>query len=145
MVGKCRVLKKPKNLNITVIRINSNGDSVNSRPCYQCTIMLKELNINKVYYSINNTIVHEKVADMISINSSNSWKFVDMMIYGAPSNTPDYYKYVISKMPVDIKKNNAELFVKCIDKEFVGCNYKMTKHYLILLYEEVELGRFNLI
>jgi hypothetical protein len=145
MVGNRRILKKPKNLNIMVIRINSNGELVNSRPCYQCTIMLKELEINKVYYSINNTIVHEKVVDMISINSSNSWKVVDMMIYGAPSNIPDYYKYVISKMPVDIKKNNANLFVNCIDKEFVGCNYKMTKIHLILLYEQTELGRFNLI
>ena len=54
-------------------------------------------------------------------------------------------KYVISKMPVDIKKNNANLFVNCIDKEFVGCNYKMTKIHLILLYEQTELGRFNLI
>jgi hypothetical protein len=128
-----------------VIRINANGELVNSRPCYQCTIMLKELGINKVYYSINNKIVHEKVADMISINSSNSWKLVDMILHGAPSNIPDYYKYVISKMPKDIKKNNAELFVKCIDKEFIGCNYKMTKHYLILLYDETELGKFNLI
>ncbi len=145
MVGLCRVLKKPKNLNIMVIRINSNGELANSRPCYQCTIMLKELGINKVYYSINNTIIHEKVADMISINSSNSWKLVDMMLYGAPSNTLDYYKYVIQKMPKDIKKNNAELFVNCIKNEFIGCNYKMTKHYLILLYDEIELGKFNLI
>jgi hypothetical protein len=128
-----------------VIRINANGELANSRPCYQCTIMLKELGINKVYYSINNTIVHEKVSDMISINSSNSWKLVDMMIYGAPTNTLDYYKYVISKMPSTIKKNNAELFVKCIENEFIGCNYKMTKYFLILLYDEMEFGRFTLI
>jgi hypothetical protein len=128
-----------------VVRINSSGELVNARPCYQCTLMLKDIGIHKVYYSINNTIICEKVADMISINSSNSWKMIDILMYGAPSNTPDYYKYVISKMPKDIKKINAELFVQCIDKEFIGCNYKLTKKTLVLLYNNIELGAFNII
>jgi chromosome segregation protein len=70
--------------------------------------MLKSIGINKVYYSIENNIVCEKVSHMISINSSNMWKVVDQIHYNAPVNVIDYYKNIIQKMPQSIKKINAE-------------------------------------
>ncbi len=145
MVGYHRVLKKPKNLNIMVIRLNANGQLNNARPCYQCTLMLKNIGINKVYYSVDNTIVCEKVADMISINSSNSRKKVDRIIYKAPEDVIDYYKYIIDKMPNKIKKYNAEHFVRYITLELEGCNYKLTKSHLTLYINDIIIGHFSII
>ena len=138
MVGKSGVLKNPKNLNILVIRINSNGKLTNARPCYRCTLMLKALGINKVYYSIENEIICEKISHMISINSSNMWKKVDRICHNAPLNVLDYYKYIIDKMPKIIKKINADHFVRYINIEVEGCNYKFKKDKLIIyIYEDI--------
>ncbi len=138
MVGKSGVLKNPKNLNIMVIRIGRNGQLTNARPCYRCTLMLKALGINKVYYSIENNIICEKISHMISINSSNMWKKVDRLIHNAPINVLDYYKYIIDKMPKSIKKINAEHFVRYLNIEVEGCNYKFIKNKLIIyIYEDI--------
>jgi hypothetical protein len=145
MDGRCGVLKKPKNLNIMVVRISAVGTLVNARPCYQCTLMLKSLGINKVYYSIENNIVCEKVSQMISINSSNMWKVVDRIHYNAPNNMFDYYKNIINKMPNIVKKNNADHFVRYIYKEIEGCNYKFIKNKLIIYLNENILGEILII
>jgi hypothetical protein len=125
-----------------VVRIGANDKLVNARPCYQCTLMLKSIGINKVYYSIENNIVCEKVSQMISINSSNMWKVVDRIHYNAPTNIIEYYKNIIQKMPNSIKKINADHFVRYIYKEIDGCNYKFTKNKLIIYLNETVLGEF---
>jgi hypothetical protein len=100
--------------------------------------MLKALGINKVYYSIENAIVCEKISHMISINSSNMWKKVDRICHNAPINVLDYYKYIIDKMPKSIKKINAEHFVRYLNIEVDGCNYKFIKNKLIIyIYEDI--------
>lgn len=128
-----------------VIRTNSNNQLTNARPCYQCTLMLKSIGINKVYYSIENNIVCEKVSHMISINSSNMWKVVDQIHYNAPVNVIDYYKNIIKKMPQNIKKNNAEHFVRYIYREVDGCNYKFIKNKLIIYINDNILGELCII
>lgn len=128
-----------------VIRINKNGELVNSRPCYRCTLMLKSIGINKVYYSIENDIICEKVSQMISINSSNTWKKVDRMLHNAPDNIIDYYRYIINKMPKNIKKYNAEQFVRYINIEVEGCNYKFKKNQLIIYINEHIIGEILII
>jgi len=145
MDGKCGVLKKPKNLNIMVVRIGANDKLVNARPCYQCTLMMKSIGINKVYYSIENNIVCEKVSHMISINSSNMWKIVDKIHYNAPNNIIDYYKNIIQKMPNILRKINAEHFVRYIYKEVDGCNYKFNKNKLIIYINEIIIGEFSIV
>ena len=145
MDGKCGVLKKPKNLNIMVVRINANGQLVNARPCYQCTLMMKSIGINKVYYSIEDEIVCEKVSQMISINSSNMWKVVDRIHYNAPDDVVDYYKNIVNKMPNILKKTNAEHFVRYIYREVDGCNYEFKKNKLIIFINNNILGEFSII
>ena len=145
MDGKCGVLKKPKNLNIMVVRINANGQLVNARPCYQCTLMMKSIGINKVYYSIEDEIVCEKVSQMISINSSNMWKVVDRVHYNAPNDIIDYYKNIINKMPNNVKKINAEHFVRYIYREIEGCKYEFKKNKLIIFINNIILGEFSII
>ena len=107
--------------------------------------MLKALGINKVYYSIDNNIVCEKVSQIISINSSNTWKKVDRIIHNAPDNVFDYYKYIINKMPNTIKKTNAEHFVRYIHIEVEGCNYKFIKNKLIIYINNEILGEIFII
>ncbi len=107
--------------------------------------MLKALGINKVYYSIDNNIVCEKVAQMISINSSNTWKKVDRIMHNAPIDVFEYYKYIINKMPKIIKKINAEHFVRYIHIEVEGCNYKFIKNKLIIYINEDIVGEILII
>ncbi len=145
MVGKCGVLKKSKNLNIMVVRINANGILSNARPCYQCTLMLKSIGINKVYYSIENKIICEKVSNMISINSSTMWKVVDRIHYNAPNNLIEYYKNIFNKMPKEIKKINADHFVRYIFRETEGCHYKLTKNKLIIYINNIIIGELFII
>ena len=145
MDGRCGVLKKPKNLNIMVVRISATGILANARPCYQCTLMLKSIGVNKVYYSIENNIVCEKVSQMISINSSNMWKVVDRIHYNAPINIIDYYKNIINKMPQFVKKTNADHFVRYIYKEIDGCNYEFKKNKLIIYINNDILGEIIII
>ena len=141
MVGERGVLKKPKNLNMMVVRIDANGLLTNARPCCHCTLMMKNIGINKVYYSMDNKIICEKVSDMISINSSNSWKKVCILQYHAPTDVTEYYKKIIEKMPKKIKKVNAEYFVKYILIETEGCYYKFIKNELIIYIYDNIIGR----
>ena len=62
---------KDKKFNMIVIRINNKGELKNARPCHNCLIMMKNIKINKVYYSVDNNIICEKVKNMISIQSSS--------------------------------------------------------------------------
>lgn len=145
MDGKCGVLKKPKKLNILVVRINANGLLVNARPCYQCTLMMKSIGINKVYYSIENNIVFEKVSQMISINSSSMWKVVDRINYNAPNDVINYYKNIVQKMPQILRRINADHFVRYIYRETDGCNYKFKKDKLFIYINDIILGEFSIV
>ena len=123
-----------------VVRADVNGNLVNARPCYQCTLMMKDLGINKVYYSIDNMIVCEKVADMISINSSNMWRRVDMTQNGAPTDMIEYYRQVIQKMPHRTKRRNVNHFIRGVRNEIKGCNYNITGNKLIVSIQDNTIG-----
>jgi len=60
-----------KKLNLLVIRIGKNNDFYNARPCIECLKMLKKYNINKIFYSVSDKIICERVRYMISIHVSN--------------------------------------------------------------------------
>jgi hypothetical protein len=119
--------KKFKKINIMVIRKKNDNTLGNSRPCYKCTLMLREIGINKVYYSMDNKIYCEKIKNMISINISSSWKQIEIINY---NNLFDYYKSIIKRMPKLIKKINAEYLLKYIKNEIKDCKYKLTKKFL---------------
>ena len=123
-----------------VVRADVNGNLVNARPCYQCTLMMKDLGIHKVYYSIDNMIVCEKVADMISINSSNMWRRVDMTQNGAPTDMIEYYRKIINKMPHRTKRRNVDHFIRGVRNEIKGCNYNITGNKLIVSIQDNTIG-----
>ena len=129
------VLENAKKLDIMVIRVDYMNRLVNARPCYQCLLMMKNVGIDKVYYSIDNSIICEKINDMISINSSDILREFNYIITG-DNDTFTYYKKIIDKMPKSTKKKNAELFIKSIKLELPGCKYLLTNKILTIYYEE---------
>ncbi len=134
--------KIDKKLNILVVRKKSDNTLGNARPCYKCTLMLKNIGINKVYYSMDNKLYCEKVKNMISINISSSWRQIESPNY---NNMFEYYKSIINKMPKTIKKINAEHFVRDIHMEVEGCNYKfnLTRHRKIHMPYRDENGEIK--
>lgn len=129
--------KVNSNLNIMVIRYKNDNTLGNARPCYKCTLMMKNIGINKVYYSMDNHIHCEKIKNMISVNISSSWKQIEICNY---NNSIDYYRYIINTMPQIIKLINAELFLKHIETEITGCTYKLLNEKLIIYIDKIIIG-----
>ena len=102
--------------------------------------MMKDLGIHKIYYSIDNMIVCEKVADMISINSSNMWRRVDMTQNGAPTDMIEYYRQVIQKMPHRTKRRNIDHFIRGVRNKIKGFNYNIIGNKLIVSIQENMIG-----
>jgi hypothetical protein len=123
-----------------VIRINANGELVNARPCHKCTLMLKNLGLNKVYYSMDNMINEERIRDMVSMNTSSLWKNVDRIQHSAPINNIDYYKQVLKKMPKITKRRNIEFFIKHVEEEIQQCSYDINKRRLNVYIQNILIG-----
>jgi deoxycytidylate deaminase len=134
--------KNIKNLNIMVIRKKNDNSLGNARPCYKCLLMLQNIGINKVYYSMDNKLYCEKAKDMVSINISSSWKQIESPNY---ESIFDYYKSIIDKMPTFIKRPNAAYFLEHIDNELHNCNYTFNNNYLIIYINKKILARLNII
>ncbi len=131
--------KITKNLNIMVVRKKNDNTLGNARPCYKCTLMLKNIGINKVYYSMDNKLYCEKIKNMISVNISGSWRQIEIVDYD--NNLLEYYRSIINKMPKIIKSTNAELFLKHIRNEIIDCRYKLLNDNLIIYMNETIIGK----
>ncbi len=129
--------KVDKNLNILIIRKKNDNSLGNARPCYKCTLMLKNIGVNKVYYSMDDKLYCEKVKNMISVNVSSSWKQMEIPNY---DNVFDYYKSIMNKMPKVIKSTNATLFLKNIMNEIINCKYELLKDNLIIYIDGYIIG-----
>ena len=98
--------------NLLVVRINSEGQMVNARPCYNCLDMLKSCGIKNIYYSTENGIMCEKVNSMVSINSSSVTRYLERVQFNAPNTDNLYYINLLKKkIPRYIKKNNLDMFI----------------------------------
>lgn len=140
MAGDSGVLKKLNNVDIMVIRVNACGELVNARPCHKCTLMLKNLGLNKVYYSMDNMIYEERIRDMISMNTSSLWKNVDRIQHSAPTNNIEYYKRVLKQMPNTTKRKNIEYFTKHLEEEVQHCSYQINKTLLNIYIQNILIG-----
>lgn len=106
-----------RNIDIFVINVDNSQNLKNARPCINCLMMMRDLNINKVYYSTNEgKIICEKIKNMYSITSSlharqhyifkNNIKSFDSKIY--------YEKILINELKhtSSIKEHNLKCFIK---------------------------------
>ena len=103
-----------KKLDIVVIRIDSNGDTANSRPCYNCLKIMQDIEIKYVFYSTTNSncLIYERVKDMISIQSSHVTRTLFCKKYRIQAN--DYElsdKILKSYFPNKVKRHNLMLFI----------------------------------
>ncbi len=110
--------------------------------------MLQNIGINKVYYSMDKNIYCEKIATMISVNTSSSSRLFEKIYYNAPSNLNQYYKNILSKMPSIINEYNLIPFIKHLKDEIIGSNYNIihgeyNDKLIIYLNDEI-IGNFFL-
>jgi len=74
---------------------------------------MKAVGIRRVHYSVDNQIVTEKVADMISINASSITRKLEREVYNAPENNEAYYtKLFLKRLPQVINRKNLLYFIK---------------------------------
>lgn len=107
-------LKKGKKVNVFVIRVTKTGLIVNARPCQNCLEMMKNLNVNKVYYStgIGEEIICESVKNMISIQTSSVTKHLLELSNVAIKNSNYFENLLIKKFPSKVKEKNLLCFIK---------------------------------
>lgn len=106
-----KYLKNSK-LDLVVVRISAENKLVNARPCYNCLDMMKAVGIRRVYYSVEDKIICEKVNDMVSICSSSVLRFVERQVYHAPEDNTEYFKRLMNmKIPTTLKKYNIDKFL----------------------------------
>lgn len=108
-----------------VLRITKDGIIGNSRPCYNCLNMMKDIGIHKIYYTtgILNEIICERVKDMISIQSSSVTKLIDTQ-NNKLNKEEYYYNLLIKFIPNKIKYNNLKYFIDYNFKNIFP-NYKI--------------------
>ena len=133
-----------QNINIMVIRTNFEGNFANARPCYKCLLMMKNVGIKKVYYSMDNQIICERVEYMVSINTSHMSRNFERTYYNAPHDPIKYYQMIFRKMPQNIKKINVDYFIRHIREEMIGCNYTLTKTILKVFINDNLIGSIML-
>ena len=65
---------------MVVIRVDSLGNLLDSKPCAQCTKMLKYYGLKKIYYSIPGGLIVENVNQLTSDHLSVAQKALQKMI-----------------------------------------------------------------
>ena len=89
-----------------------NGQTGNARPCFHCLKMMKDIGINKVYYSTgtDDKMVCEYVKNMVSIQVSSVVK----NYYNLQNKEKiNYFENLIIKFfPKKIKFNNLQFFIE---------------------------------
>jgi hypothetical protein len=119
------------------MRFNKTGNTANARPCINCLKMMKDIGINKVYYSTGTEdgMVGEYVKNMISVQISSVTR--QQHVNQCNSDQIELYENLIKdNFPKCINHYNLICFVKynlknvlpnstyCINKNRVIINNK---------------------
>ena len=129
-----------------VVRLDSNNKLVNARPCCNCILMMKNVGINKVHYSVDGNIISEKISQIVSVHTSYMVRLIEINEYNAPKNKDDYYKMIIGKMPKIIKYKNLEHFINFNLNDIDELKYKIINNMIIILNcNNMILGKINII
>ena len=130
--------KKEKKLNLIVIRIDNKNNLVNGRPCYNCLNMMKVCGINKIYYSVDNKIICEKINNMVSINCSTSNCILEQKYYFAPNTKKLFYeKLLVNNLPKVIMLYNLKCFLEYNFYNTMSTySYKINNNFIIFYNEK---------
>ena len=122
-----------------IVRTDITGNMVYAKPCYGCTLMLKNIGINKVYYSDNNNFISEKVSQMISINQSYTSRRYDNKL-----NDINCYKNMFENMPKFIKKIYVNRILQTIKDEIIYSNSKIINDNIYIYINETCIATINI-
>jgi hypothetical protein len=101
-------------------------------------MMMRDVGINKVYYSMDNTIICEKITNLISFDSSHSLHHTDMVQHNASHNMVEYYKKIIKKMPTITKRKNAEYLIQSLKFSQFSCT--LGDISLVIYFNDMVVG-----
>lgn len=117
---------------IFVIRINTDNELANARPCRLCLEKLKQSGIRKVFYSTGkgNTIYNESVKYMISINDGHRIRSHLRREYGYSDGLTEYYIDLIKNILDDTnaRRENIDIFIEFNLEPFLPeCDYEFKR------------------
>ena len=104
--------------------------------------MMKDLNVNKVYYStgINEEIICETVKNMISIQTSSVTKYLLALSNVIIKNSNYFENLLIKEFPPKIKEENLLYFLEYNFKNVLpSCGYIIKNEYnnkVIIFYNK---------
>jgi hypothetical protein len=88
---------------LLVIRVGNQDGLANARPCTECLKLMKAVNINKIYYSMdNNRIIEVKLSRIISLNLSSA------MLVAKNLTRAEFTVHCIANLPNTIHFINME-------------------------------------
>jgi len=136
-------IKNTKKVNLLVLRFRKNGNIDNARPCHNCLKMMKDIGINKVYYSTGyeNNIICENVKHMVSIQSSSVTRYFSTIKNNIYNDQNIYYEDLIkSYFPNLIKKSNLNYFLEYNFKNILpDHNFKISNDTIIFYNKNNEI------
>ena len=155
--------KSLSKLNLIVIRINKNQELKNSRPCANCLQFMKDVNINKVFYSSGNgtEIICERVKNMISHHVSFGNKMTEYIhkhndndkneankLYSHEKRINDWFNTMPKLFDNKQKKEFFELLELDLLSSFpdavIKINNNYEKNYTFNLYDKVKKFDFQI-
>lgn len=118
------------------------GSTANARPCFNCLKMMKDVGINKVYYSTGavESLVSENVKHMVSIQSSTITRYFYNINHNLDENNSKelYFENLMKKLfPKEIKEKNLIYFLEHNFKNVLpDCNFNIKKNNKIIFYNK---------
>lgn len=118
------------------------GSTANARPCFNCLKMMKDIGINKVYYSTgtDESLVSENVKNMVSIQSSTITRYFYSINNKLDDNNSKelYFENLMIKLfPKEIKQKNLKYFLEHNFKNVLPeYNFNIEKNNIIIFYNK---------
>jgi hypothetical protein len=125
------------------MRFKKDGLTANARPCISCLKMMKDIGVNKVYYSTgcDTGIVCESVKDMVSIQAASVTRMNHYIINPDERNKIIYFENLIKRLfPKEIKENNLKYFIEYNFKNiFPEHNFDISNNQIIFYKKNNEI------
>lgn len=125
------------------MRFRKDGLTANARPCINCLKMMKDIGINKVYYSTgcDTGIICESVKDMVSIQVTSVTRMFHYINNPNDQDKKIYFENLIKKLfPKEIKENNLKYFIEYNFKNiFPEYNFNINNNQIIFYKKNNEI------
>tara|TARA_B110000971_G_C19994796_1_gene493739 strand:+ start:361 stop:759 length:399 start_codon:yes stop_codon:yes gene_type:complete len=125
------------------MRFRKDGLTANARPCINCLKMMKDIGINKVYYSTgcDTGIICESVKDMVSIQVTSVTRMFHYINNPTDQDKNIYFENLIKKLfPKEIKENNLRYFIEYNFKNiFPEYNFNIINNQIIFYKKNNEI------